>query len=139
MANATATVAVYAYPKGHDNTQRSVKLRGTITLTQGAYPAGGFPLSWANISALDTIPLGSTTPSSTGTIKPIDMDVKSTANPPSGINWVWDSVNGNLHAFICASETPCAISGPLVEFGGASLPGWMLNDVIQFSAEFYRN
>lgn len=139
MSAATATVSVYKYPKGHDNTQRTVILRGTIVLAQGNYPAGGFPLSWSNIPQLQTIPLGSSTPSSTGTIIPIDMDVKSTANPPSGIVWIWDSVLGNLRAFICASETPCAISGPLVEFGGAALPGWMLNDTIQFTAVFARD
>ena len=138
MANATATISISSYPTGVDNTARREIICGTIKLAQGAYPAGGFPLSWANLEQLKAIPLGGSSPASTGNLIPINMDVNSTSFPPSGIIWVWDSVNGNLHAMISA-DASSNNSGPLVEFGGASLPGWMLNDIITFKAEFNRN
>lgn len=138
MANATAAISVNSYPTGSDNTARRIILTGKIVLTQGAYPPGGFALNWNNLEAMKAIPLGSSTPTSTGTFIPINMDVNSTSFPPSGIIWVWDSVNGNLHAMISADASSNS-SGPLVEFGGASLPGWMLNDIISFKAEFARN
>src|SRR5437868_1301030 len=111
MANATATITVFPYPKGVDNTQRSQIIRGTIEISAGTYPLGGFPLSWANASnvngqMLESIPVPASTPSSTGGPVPFDMDVKSSCyvstnfgSGPSGFIYLWDSVNGNLHIF----------------------------------------
>lgn len=145
MANATATPVPYKYPKGYDNTQRNQIVRGTFTFTQGAYPSGGgsptgvagFPLSWDNMEGIKAVPPAQLFPSSSGHITPIDVDVRSIVYPPSGIVWVWDSANGNLHAMISA-DASSNNSGPLIEFGGASLPGWMLNDVVEFVAIFTR-
>lgn len=144
MATSTATITVFPYPRGYDNTQRNQIVRGTIALSAGTYPAGGYSLTWSGIIGIQSIPIPASTPSSTSTPKPFDMDVKSTCNVttnfgtgPSGFIYVWDSVNGNLHVFE-TDGTASAASGPLVEFGGP-LPGSMVNDVIQFTAVFYRN
>jgi hypothetical protein len=136
MADATATISIFGFPRGVTNTQRTQEVRGTIVLSQGHYPVGGFALNWA-ITGIHAIPLGAQTPSSTGTIQPIDMDVKSVSNPPSGIVYMWDNATGNLHAYITA-DAASATSGPLIEFGGAAIPGWMFNDNIQFTAIFAR-
>jgi len=142
MADSTATITVFPYPKGVDNTQRCEVLRGTISVTQGHYPSGpngtGWPLSWANIEGLKAIPPGSTTPSSTGSITPINVDVHSAASPPSGIVYIWDNVFGNLHAYISADASSNS-SGPLIEYGGAVIPQYIINDVIQFEAWFTKN
>lgn len=135
--NAVATINIFGYPKGVSNDQRMEYIHGTISFVQGQYPPGGFPLNW-QLEPIKSIPAGAATQQSTGTIQPIDVDAKSTAFPPSGIVWVWDSVNGNLHAFISADASSNA-SGPLIEFGGPALPGWMLNDVVQFCAVFARS
>jgi len=149
MANATATVTIFPYPKGVDNTQRTQIIRGTIAISAGTYPLGGFPLAW-NVSSttghvIEAIPIPGSTPSSTGGPKPFDMDVKSTAytstnygTGPSGYVYVWDSVNGNLHIFVDYGSAASTSSGPLVEMGG-NVPGLVVNDTIQFTAYFYRN
>ncbi len=137
MASSTATITVYPYPKGKDNTQRNVVLYGTIAIsTGGTYPAGGFALSWANVEEAKTIPPGSTTPSSTTAIIPSRMTITSAANPPSGYVYVWNSVNGNLHIFE-SNNGVSANSGPLVEVGGA-IANAIVVDVIQFEAIFPR-
>lgn len=132
MALSTATITVYPYPKGHDNTQRRVRLTGTIAIsTGGTVPPGGFSLSWSNIPQLSAIPQNSA-----GTLIPIDMQVKSVQNPPSGYIYLWDNVTGNLHIFEAANSSS-GNSGPLVEVGGA-IDNRIVTDVIQFTAEFAR-
>jgi hypothetical protein len=145
MAASTATITVFPYPRGYDNTQRNQIVRGTIALSNGTYPVGGYTLTWSGIIGIQSVPIPASTPSSTSTPKPFDMDIKSTANVttmygtgPSGFVYVWDSVNGNLHVFVSAERETSGNSGPLVEFAG-TLPGSMVNDTIQFTAIFYRN
>jgi|SRR5882672_1497229 len=145
----TATITIFPYPRGFDNTQRNQIVRGTIAISAGTYPLGGYPLTWSGLSnsngsTIESIPIAASTPSSTGGPKPFDMDVKSTAyvstnagSGPSGFIYVWDSVNGNLHIFESANGSSSA-SGPLIEFGGP-LPGTVVGDTIQFTAYFYRN
>jgi hypothetical protein len=149
MANATATITIFSYPRGHDNTQRNTIVRGTIAISAGTYPTGGFPLTW-NVSnatgfSIHSIPIPGATPSSTGGPAPFDMDVKSTAytstnygTGPSGYIYIWDSVNGNLHIFEDYGSAASTSSGPLVEMAG-NVPGLVVNDKIQFTAYFYRN
>jgi hypothetical protein len=138
MAVATATIVVNAYPSGIDNTARFEIVRGKITIsTGGTYPPGGFPLNWSGIEGLKVIPAASLTPSSTGTILPVDMDINSAANPPSGYIYTWDNVNGNLH-ILESNNGVSGNSGPLVELGGA-IPNTIVTDVIQFRASFVRN
>ncbi len=138
MAVATATITVNPRLKGgSDNTQSQQIISGTIAIsTGGTYPPGGFPLSWANVDALKVIPQGNNFQSSTGTIMPVDMDVKSTQNPPSGYVYFWDSVAGNLHIFETADASSNA-SGPLIEIGGA-IDNRIVADIITFKAWFVR-
>ncbi len=140
MAVATATINVDSYPSGYDNTQREQIVRGTISIaTGGTYPPGGFPLSWANIEGLKTIPPGASTPSSTGTIIPVDMEIHSVQNPPSGYIYLWDSVVGNLHIFETDNGAAGSnASGPLLEVGGA-IDNKIVTDKIRFTAWFIRN
>src|SRR6266850_3525907 len=133
MADVVATISVFSFPRGITNTQRTEEVRGRITLSQGHYPVAGIPLNWNLVPEISSIPLGAQTPSSSGNVQPIDMDIKSVANPPSGIVWLWDNVLGNLHAYITA-DAASANSGPLIEFGGAAIPQWMFGDNIQFTA-----
>ena len=144
MAVATATITPFAYPKGHDNTQRNIVVRGTFTISTGTYPPGGFSLNWNNVPGIYSIPVPGSTPSSTGSPAPFDVDVKSVANRagsggigPSGYIYLWDNVLGNLHIFESDNGASSA-SGPLIEYGG-NIDGNIVNDTIQFTAYFYRN
>jgi hypothetical protein len=142
MAIATATINVYPYPKGADNTQRRLTLSGTIAIsTGGTYPPGGFPLSWGGLEGLKSIPIGAQTQAVAGAQTlpfPIDVNVKSVANPPSGYIYLWDNVLGNLHIFETVNGAGGSnASGPLLEIGGA-ISNAIVTDVIQFTAEFYR-
>ena len=144
------TITIYPYPKGIDNTQRFQVVRGTFSIPAGTYPLGGFPLDWstatnANGETIAAIPVPASSPSSTGSPKPIDVDVKSSAynstnygSGPSGYIYLWDSVNGNLHIFLDYGSAASTSSGPLVEMGG-NIPGLVVNDTIQFTAYFPRN
>jgi hypothetical protein len=149
MAVSTATITVFGYPKGFDNTQRNVVVRGTIAVTFGTYPPGGYPLNWNNVTnvngeLLESIPIGTTSPTSTGSPFPIDVDVRSAANRPgtggtgpSGYIYLWDNILGNLHIFESANGSSNN-SGPLIEIGG-NLDANIVNDTIQFRAYFTRN
>ena len=137
MADSVATIALLVYPGGSTDTTRTQVMRGTIKVSQGHYPVNGWPLNWNVVPGVKAIPPGNNFASSSGNIFPIDLDAKSVSNPPSGVVYQWDNVTGNLHAFITA-DAASANSGPLIEFGGAAIPGWMFNDTIQFRAEFSR-
>jgi hypothetical protein len=153
MANSKATIKLFAWPRGVDNTQRNIILRGTISIgptgTANIYPAGGFPLDWTSVqsgagySASTGLVGNAVIPSSyTGTAKdsvlgdvvllPTEVDVWSAANPPSGYTYVVDRSVGKLHVLV-PSNGASGASGPMVEFGGV-VPVAMQNDTIQFTA-----
>lgn len=139
MAASVATITVNTYPAGVDNTQRNEVVRGRISFTAGTYPIGGFSLDWTGLEGIKSVPIGSSTPTSTTTPAPLDMDVKSVATPPSGVVYAVDISNnavGKLHVYV-ANNGVSSNSGPLIEIGG-NLPGWILNDTIAFTAYFRR-
>lgn len=150
MVASTSTLTINAYPKGIDNTQRCQIVRGTMTITTGFYPSGGYTVNWGSLfSASSGFAIQAIPPDSTGgtntALMPIDVDIKSAAyatSPqgfgPSGYVYVWDNVNGNIHIFQSTTGAASGNSGPLVEFGGA-VPNTIVNDVIIFTATFVRN
>lgn len=131
----TATINVYGYPLGVTNDQRTEVIRGTISITSGTYPLGpggtGWTLNWGAQERVKSIPFNTA-----GTIMPIDCDFKSIANPPSGWVYVWNSVTGNMHLYVCANASSNS-SGPLQEYNG-NVPGSVVNDIIEFRAVFAR-
>jgi hypothetical protein len=144
QVNSVATITQYPFPSGADNTQRCRIIRGKITLSPGFYPPGGFPLNWGLLDSAQAIPPGATTPSSTGSIFPTDVNIKSVGNlnstqgtGPSGYIYLWDNVNGNMHIFLVVTDASSGSSGPLIEMGGAIPPAVFL-DTIQFEAIFPR-
>lgn len=152
MANATATLTLYPYPKGVDNTQRNQVLRGTVAISAGDYPDGGLSLSWGGLTnatgavAPQAVPPFGSSPSSSGTLQPIDADFKSVGyaataggHGPSGYVYLWDNVNGNLHIFQ-SNNGVSNVSGPLIEsVTGGTIPGAVINDTIEFTAVFTRD
>lgn len=140
MADSVATITVNSYPAGVDNTQRNEVIRGRISLSAGRRPDGGWTLDFSGLPAIFAVPAGGSTPSSTGSPAPLDIDIKSVSNPPSGVVYLCDVSNGvvgKLHAYI-SNNGVSSNSGPLVEAGG-NLPGWIINDNIAFTAYFRRN
>lgn len=144
QVNSTATLVAYAYPNGYDNTQRCTIVRGKITLSPGQYPPGGFPLNWGLLEGIKAIPPAQSSQTSTGSITPVDVDIKSVGNltstqgtGPSGYIYLWDAVLGNFHIFEVATDAASNSSGPLVEIGGG-ISGTIFADTIQFTAWFPR-
>ena len=140
MAAAIATATLYEYPRGIDNTQRLQVLRGTFSIGFGTYPVGGFVINWAALKnggggQTETIPVAGVSSS----ILPVEADVQSVKNPPSGYIFIVDEAVGNLHVFVSANASSGA-SGPLIEGVGpnANIPADLANDVIQFTAYFVR-
>ena len=146
MALSTATLTLFPYPKGVDNTQRNQILRGTVALSAGTYPPGGYSLSWVTLTnasgeRIESIPNPASTPSSTGSPFPTEVDFYSVGYQSSGYVYVWDNVQGNFHVFISANAAS-GTSGPLIEGvapNTAVLPAALLADSIQFCATFPRN
>jgi hypothetical protein len=140
-ALAAATIAVAPYPVGVDNTQRNEWLRGYITISAGTYPAvvsgspattqNGIPLNWGGQSSLYALPVPPT--STIGTYVPIDVNVKSVSNPPSGYIYQVDYTTGDLHIYQSAGAL-----APLTEITG-TVPTAVLLDSIFFCAVFTRN
>ncbi len=134
MAVATATVTPYAYPNGYDQTRSRSTVTGTISIsTGGTYPPGGFTVNWAGFEGVKAIPpAGHTTPF------PVDVNVKSVQNPPSGYIYLWDNVLGNIHIFETDNGAAGSnASGPLLEIGGG-ISNSIVTDIIQFTAEYIR-
>ncbi len=139
MAVSTATATLFDYPKGVDNTQRFQILRGTIAISTGTYPGGGYAIDWASLKnggggRTEAIPVGSAT-----SIFPVDCDVQDSGTIPKGYIFVVDNV-GNLHVFVAANAAS-GTSGPLLEGVGpnANVPGDLSGSTtIQFRASFVR-
>jgi len=138
MAVAVATLTLFDFPKGVDNTQRYQILRGTINVGFGTYPPGGFTLNWGSLTnsgggRVEGIP------NSGSTVLPVEVDVQSMAANPKGFVYIVDSA-GNLRVFIAANAASTT-SGPLIEGVGpnANVPGDLVTDTILFTAYFVRN
>ena len=134
MSVSAATITVNPFPKGFDHTQREEIVNGTITVSLGTYPAGGYSLTWSTIEGIHALP------NSSGSIFPINVDFQSVGNPPSGYLYFWNATTGNMHVF-CASNATSGNSGPLVEGfgeGTSTTPGKVLSDTIAFTAYFPR-
>ncbi len=138
MAAAVATLTLFDFPKGVDNTQRFQVLRGTINIGFGTYPVGGFTLNWGAMTnsgggRVEGIP------NSGSSVLPVEVDVQSMSTTPGGFVYVVDSA-GTLHVFI-ASNSTSGTSGPLIEGVGATanVPAALVNDNINFTAYFVRN
>lgn len=138
MAAATATLTLYDFPKGVDNTQRYQILRGTISIGFGTYPVGGFALNWSSLTnagggRVEGIP------NSGSTVIPVEVDVQDVSPTPSGYVFVVDNL-GTLHVFIAANAAS-STSGPLIEGVGpnANVTGTLASATIQFTAYFVRN
>ena len=137
MAVSTATATLYDYPKGVDNTQRFQVCRGSIAISTGTYPIGGYVISWAAVKngggeLVEAIPVGSAT-----SIVPVEVDVWDASNL-SGLVFVVDTA-GVLHIY-CAANAASGTSGPLIEGVGPSVnvPGTLSNATLQFTAYFVR-
>ncbi len=138
MALATATVSLFDYPKGIDNTQRFQVLRGTIAIGFGTYPPGGFTINWAAVKngtggQVEAIPIGSAS-----SVVPVEVDVFDASPTPSGYVFVVDNL-GSLHVFIAANAAS-GTSGPLIEGVGpnANVTGALASASVQFTAYFVR-
>lgn len=125
----TATITINAYPAGYDNTQRNEIVRGTISVTSGAYPSGGYALTW-NQDGIKSLGPGGSPPLYPF---PIDVTFKSIASPPSGYNYLWDGTTGALRVY------NLGVSPPVFAEISGTVPAAVSGDTIAFTAYFSRN
>jgi hypothetical protein len=131
MANATATLTVYAHPYGVDNTMRRQILQGSCALLAGGtYITGGVPTVWTGLVDGGTGNHFQGAQWSPQTTQPCEAYFYSigkgeTTIPP--YTYVWDKTNNALRILI--GNTGLEIAN------GAAITA----DNIEFSAEFVRS
>lgn len=130
MATATATMTLYPYPKGVDNTQRRKVLMGTcaVQASPAAYATGGLPITWSQLA-----PSASADGLSEPTTTPLVADFYSISG--SGFVYAYNKSTGKLQIF-----TGAAAQSALTELTNASaIPAGVSGDTIEVYAEFIRN
>lgn len=120
MANATASVAVTAFPDGYDNTLSHQWYLGTITVAAGNYPANGIPLTFNTADFLT---------SNTPTFGEI-------LSASSGYTYRFDPTHQTVRIFVQGA----AATDPMAEMTtGAAVPAGVTGDTIRFHLMFRRN
>lgn len=130
MALSTVTPKVYAHPMGIDNTQRRIKVSGTLTISPspGTYATGGLAIVWTFTDLLT----GSAILLNTTSTAPIMAYVTSVSG--SGYDYAWNKVTNKLQIFTTGTATQAAKA----ELTAAAVPAAVSSDVIEFDAEFVR-
>ena len=117
-----ATHTVNPYPNGLDVGQRMLYLYGTVAITAGTYPTGGYPAPgnascvWAAGSQQQL----------TSDKAPVMIYYTSVGHPPSGYIYLWDQSAQTLRIF---QQTGTAAA--LAELSGA-VPAGVIADLIEF-------
>lgn len=124
MANQTLSIS-----SGYvvDNTQRLVKIIGTLVTTGTTYPVGGIPLD----SVLLALPEVTT---NSGVLR-------FTAQSAAGTGFIYQRIaaTGKLMVLQVPPSGSLTTAAPLQQFDSAQSPQGINNDVIQFEAYFKRN
>lgn len=129
MAVATATLTLYPYPKGVDNTQRRKIVQGTcaIQASPATYATGGLAITWSQIAPSASAD-GLTEPTAT----PLLAEFFSVGG--TGFIYGYNKSTGKLQIF-----TGAAAQSALTELSAAAVPAGVSGDTIEFYAEFIRN
>jgi hypothetical protein len=124
----TATYTINPYPNGIANNFTSQRIKGTVTISSGTYPTGGYPapgnanVVWAAGSQEQVKSL----------LPPNELWFQSIAHPPSGYEYCWDQTANTMRIFQSAGS-----AAPMVEISG-SVPAGVTGDTIQFVMEVPR-
>ena len=118
-----ATFTVNPYPNGVDNSQRFQRIYGTISISSGTYPSGGFAITWA-AGSQEVVK---------SNLPPVIAYFESVAAPPSGYSYTWDATNQKLRVFQNG-----AINSPQAEISG-SIPSGVTGDTIAFELLYLRD
>lgn len=134
MAAAVTTLKVYTFPQGVDNTQRRVKVSGTVSITASpaTYTTGGIgnptTVAWTFTDAVT----GQAVLLNTTQAAPI-MAYFTSVNG-SGYDYAWNKVTNKLQIFTTGTATQTAKA----ELASGAIPAAVSSDVIEFDADFVK-
>lgn len=134
MAAAVTTLKIYAHPLGIDNTQRRVKVSGTVTISASpaTYTTGGIgnptTVAWTFTDAVT----GQQVLLDTTQAAPIMAYFTSVGG--SGYDYAWNKATNKLQIFTTGTATQAAKA----ELSSGAIPAGVSGDVIEFDAEFAR-
>lgn len=140
MATATATLSIYPYPQGIDNSQRVIYVTGTVAIqaSPATYATGGLTLNWTGLlQTVTNLPIVAQ-----GTdLAPFLVwfqGVGLAGSTVGGYTYVWNKASDTFQ--IGAAVTVTAGTGPTFEemTNGTAIPAAVSNDTIQFEATFVR-
>jgi hypothetical protein len=130
MAQATAVLTVDNFPFGIDNTQRRVKVYGTVAIgtTSETYLTTGLPLSWQTLVDKS----GQNVLINTQQLTPVRVSFEDYSG--TGYVFQWNKAHDSIQIFL----TGTAANDPLNEFGENDIPSAIATATIVFTAEFIR-
>lgn len=125
-----ATVSAYNAPYGLDHTQTRVYLHGSLVFTTQTYTPGGILPNWGTIKdasgqivLLDSL-----------NVNPDTVWIQSVSG--SGFQYSYVKSTGKIEIF--GSGSGVANSPASVELTAITIPAAVLNDVIEFEAEWVK-
>jgi hypothetical protein len=134
MAATTATLTVYNYPNGINNTQRRQTLYGTIAIGASplTYATGGIQLSFLGVKDAS----GQVVQIDSASTLPAILWLQGVGG--SGYTYTWNQPTNKLQIFT-VDATATGTEYPLIEFtNGAAIPAGVSGDTIVFEADFIR-
>jgi hypothetical protein len=123
------TLQAYNAPYALDMTQARRMLHGLLVITTTTYAAGGvLPASYSAIKDAS----GQLVPLDTLNINPDTMWLQSISG--SGYAYVYNKATGKIQIFVNSGTA----QNPQAELAAGAVPTGVINDVIEFEAEWVR-
>lgn len=126
-----ATLSVYPWPKGIDNSQHRIHVNGVCAVA-GTYAAGGFALSWTTM--VDSV-TGQAVILNTTSTAPFIAWFQSAAG--TGYVYQYNVSTNKLQIFV-VEAVALSTQYALTELANGTVPAGVSGDTIQFEAEFVR-
>ena len=126
-----ATLTVYPWPQGIDNSQHRIRVNGQVAIA-GTYAAGGFALVWTSLTESTT---GQAVLLNTTKTAPFIAYFQSASG--SGFVYQYNVATNKIQIFTVES-TALSTQSALTELAAGTVPAGVSGDTIQYEAEFVR-
>jgi len=126
-----ATLKVYPWPMGIDDTQHRIRVNGVCAIA-GTYAAGGFALTWTNMVNSLT---GEAILLNTSATAPFIAWFQSAGG--SGYVYQYNVSTNKIQVFV-VEAVALSTQYALTELAAGTVPAGVSGDTVQFEAEFVR-